>query len=163
MPAGASSGTASRSGRASEWACLDVNRSDPVEMALAADLQQAALDHVALSTCKTYTGQWNMFVRWCDSLTVPRVPLPSTDGTVAMYLQSVANNAKTFAPVKAASAAIAFYQNINLFSHEPTQSPAVNIVREAAARRFGLHPKNRKEPFEWANVVKFAEAYGARA
>jgi hypothetical protein len=44
---------------------LDVNRSDPVEMALAADLQQAALDHVATSTCKTYT--------------------------VAMYLQSVAN------------------------------------------------------------------------
>ncbi len=36
-------------------------------------------------------------------------------------------------------------------------------MREAAARRFGLHPKNRKEPFEWANVVKFAEAYGARA
>ena len=63
MPAGASSGTASRSGRASEWACLDVNRDDPVEMALAADLQQAALDHVASKTCKTYTGQWNMFVR----------------------------------------------------------------------------------------------------
>jgi integrase len=80
-----------------------------------------------------------------------------------MYLQSVANRAKTFAPVKAASAAIAFYQKINLFSHEPTQSPAVNIVREAAVRRFGLNPRNRKEPFEWANVVKFAEAYGARA
>ena len=63
MPAGASSGTASKSGRASEWACLDVNRSDPVEMALAADLQQAALEHVASSTCKTYTGQWNMFIR----------------------------------------------------------------------------------------------------
>ena len=45
------------------------------------------------------------------------------------------NGAKTFAPVKAASAAIAFYQKINLFSHEPTQSSAVNIVREAAARR----------------------------
>ena len=53
-----------------------------------------------------------MFVRWCDSLTMPRGPLPTTDGTVAMYLQSVANNAKTFAPSKAASAAIAFYQKI---------------------------------------------------
>jgi hypothetical protein len=30
-------------------------------------------------------------------------------------------------------------------------------------RRFGLNPKNRKEPFEWANVVKLAEAIGARA
>ena len=109
MPVGASSGTASKSGRASEWACLDVNRDDPVELALAADLQQAALEHVASSTCKAYTCQWNMFVRWCDALLVPRVPLPVADGTVAMYLQSVVNGAKTFAPVKAASAAIAFY------------------------------------------------------
>ena len=76
MPAGASSGTASRSGRTSEWACLDVNQNDPVEMVFAADLEQAALEHVAANTCKTYTGQWNMFVRWCDALTVPRVPLP---------------------------------------------------------------------------------------
>jgi hypothetical protein len=73
----------------------------------------------------------------------------------------VANNAKTFAPVKAASAAIAFYQKINLFSHEPTQAPAACLVREAAIRRFGLNPKNRKEPFEWAQVVKFEEAYGS--
>jgi hypothetical protein len=50
-----------------------------------------------------------MFVRWCDALTVPRVPLPATDGTMAMYLQSVMNGAKTFAPVKAASVAFAFY------------------------------------------------------
>jgi integrase len=64
--------------------------------------------------------------------------------------------------VKAASAAIAFYQKINLFSHEPTQSPAVCLVREAATRRFGLNAKNRKEPFEWAQVVRFAEAYGSR-
>ena len=102
MSVGASSGTASRSGRASEWACLDVNRNDPVEMALAAALQQAALEHVAAKLCKTYTSQWNMFVRWCDSLNVPRVPLPTTDGTVAMYMQSVAIGAKTFAPVNAA-------------------------------------------------------------
>jgi len=57
-----------------------------------------------------------------------------------MYTQSVANNAKTFAPVKAASPAIAFYQKTNLFSHEPTQSPAACLVREAAIRRFGLNP-----------------------
>jgi hypothetical protein len=87
---------------------------------LAADLHHAALEHVATKTCKPYTCQWNMFVRWCDALTVPRAPLPTTDGTVAMYLQSVMNDAKTFAPVKAASAAIASYQKINLFSHEPT-------------------------------------------
>jgi hypothetical protein len=26
-------------------------------------------------------------------------------------------------------------------------------------RKFGLNPKNRKDPFEWDNVVLFAEAY----
>ena len=61
-----------------------------------------------------------MVVCWCDSLTVPRVPLPATDGTMAIYIQSVVNGAKTFAPEKAASVAIAFYQENNLFSHEPT-------------------------------------------
>ena len=39
----------------------------------------------------------------------PGATLPASDGTVAMHLQSVMNNAKTFAPVKAASAAIALY------------------------------------------------------
>ena len=92
----------------------------------------------------------------------PRVPLPASDASVAMYLQSVANSAKTFAPVKAASAAIAFFQKVNLFDHEPTQCPAACLVRNAAMRRFGLNPKNRKEPFEWDNVVLFAEAYGVR-
>jgi hypothetical protein len=79
-----------------------------------------------------------------------------------MYLQSVMNSAKTFGPVKAASAAIAFYQKINLYAHEPTQSPAVCIVRSAATRKFGLNAKNQKEPFEWDDVVGFAVAYGLR-
>ena len=29
-------------------------------------------------------------------------------------------------------------------------------------RKFGLNPKNRKEPFAWDNVVLFAEAYKVR-
>ncbi len=140
----------------------DVNREDPVEMALAADLQRSTLAHVAESSCKTYTGQFNLFVACCGALAESRVPLPASDATVALYLQSVANAAKTFAPVKAASSAIAFYQKINLFTHEPTQSPAVAIVRSAAMRRLGLNTVNRKEPFQWEQVVRFAEAYGVR-
>ena len=70
-----------------------------------------------------------------------------------MYLKSVVNGVVTFAPVKAASAAIVFYHMKNLFSHEPTQSPAVCIVREAAKWRFELNAKNRNEPFEWEHVV----------
>ena len=81
---------------------------------------------------------------------------------MVVYPQSVVNRAKTFARVKAASAAITFYQKINLVNHEQTQPPAVCIVRRAATRRYGLNIKNRKETFEWEQVVKFAEAYGVR-
>ncbi len=141
---------------------MDVNREDPVELALALDLQKSALSHVAESSCGKYTDQFNMFVNWCDALAEPRASLPASDGTVALYMQSVMNGAKTFAPVKAASAAIAFYQKINLFDHEPTLSPAVCLVRGVAMRKFGLNPKNRKEPFEWDQVVSFVEANGVR-
>ncbi len=103
-----------------------------------------------------------MFVAWCDALEEPRSTLPASDGTVAMYLQSMMNNAKSVAPVKAASFAIASYQKIILFDHEPIQSPAVCVVRSAAMRKFGLNTRNRKEPFEWDQVVEFAVAYGVR-
>jgi hypothetical protein len=138
---------------------MDVNREDPVEVVLAAGLHASALSHVAESTSDKYARQFNSFVKWCSSLAVPRAPLPASDATVSLYLQSVVNRAKTFAPVKASSAAIAFFQRVNLFDHEPTQCPAARLVRNAAMRRFGLTPKNRKEPFEWVNVVLFAEAY----
>ena len=103
-----------------------------------------------------------MCVTWCDALAEPRASLPASDDTVAHYMQSVMNGAMKFAPVKAASAAIAFYQKIILFDHEPTQSPAVCLVRGAAMRKVGLDPKNRMEPFEWEQVVSFVKAYGVR-
>ena len=34
------------------------------------------------------------------------------------------------------------------------------MVRQAAIRKFGLAPKNRKTPFSWKNVASFAMAYG---
>jgi hypothetical protein len=123
---------------------MHVNRTDPLELALAIDLHKSALAHVAGSSCGKYTGQFNMFVAWCDARAEPRETLPASDGTMALYLQSVMNTAKTFAPVKAACAAIAFYRKINLFDTEPTQSLAVCVVRGAAMRKFGLNSKNQK-------------------
>ena len=76
---------------------------------MAADLQKSVLAHVTESSCGKYTGQFTMFAAWCDARAEPRATLPASDGTVALYLQSVMNTAKTFTPVKAASAAIAFY------------------------------------------------------
>jgi hypothetical protein len=65
---------------------MDVNREDPVEVELAADLHVSALSHVAGSTCNTYSGHFKMFIEWCASLAVPRAPLPASDATVALYL-----------------------------------------------------------------------------
>jgi len=129
-------------------------------MALVADCQKVALAHVAESSCNTYIGHWNLFVAWCNALAVPRVTLPTTDGTVALYLQSVVNRAKTFAPVKSSSAAIAFYQKINLFQHEPTQYPAVCIVRSAAMRRFSSTPRTEKNPSNGSKLLSLRRPTG---
>ncbi len=65
---------------------------------------------IALSSCgKFYTGKFSMFVDWCETLAETRASQPASEATVTLYLQSVMNSAKTFAPVKTASAAIAFY------------------------------------------------------
>jgi len=62
LPAGATLGTASGSGRGSGWASLDVNREDSVRMALVTDMQKSALAPVAVSSCDHYTGEFNMFI-----------------------------------------------------------------------------------------------------
>jgi len=67
---------------------------------------------------------------------------------------------KSYAPVKIHSAAIAFYHKVNLFGHLPTRSPAVNMMRQAVAKHFGLGTQNRKDPFRWDQVVSFALVHG---
>ena len=116
--------------------------------------------HVADSTALAYVGPWNAFVRWCGARLSERCPLPASEYTVTLYVQSVADDAKTFAPVKSCSAEIAFFQKVNRYHHLPTKSLAVCMARQAAAIRFGLAPQNRKAPFLWGQVVMFATAYG---
>ena len=65
---------------------MDINREDPVEVELSADLHVSAQSHVAGSTCNTYVGQFNIFFQYCASLAVPRAPLPASDATVPLYL-----------------------------------------------------------------------------
>jgi hypothetical protein len=80
--------------------------------------------------------------------------------TVALYLRSVVERSRSYAPVKSPSDAIAFYQKVNMFGHLPTRSPAVNMVRQAVAKHFGLGTRNRREPFSWDHVVVFALVQG---
>ena len=76
-----------------------------------------------------------------------------------MYLQLLAERSNSYSPFKKASAAIAFFQKVNLFHHLPARALAVEMVRQAAIRKFGTAPKKRKTPFIWKNVVAFAKAY----
>jgi len=144
----------------SGWSQKDININDPIEVALASRLQDSALAHVAASTSKAYVGPWNAYILWCGALLRPRRPLPADDITVALYLQSLMDTAKSFSTIKSASASIAFFHKINLFTNHPTGAPEVSMVGTAAARKFGLSPKRVKKPFLWFQLVNFALLYG---
>ncbi len=84
--------------------------------------------HVAGSVSNTCVGPWNAFVIWYgERLTGERCPLPASDYSVALYLQSMWIRAKSFAHVKSTSAAIAFFQKVNLIHNLPTQFPAIYV------------------------------------
>ncbi len=93
-----------------------------MDVAIAARLQHSAMAHVARSTSKGYGKPWDKFMKWCGERLSERCMLPASDFTVALFLQSVADEAKSFAPVKSHSAAIAFFLKVNLFNYLPTQT-----------------------------------------
>jgi hypothetical protein len=147
----------------SGWSTKNINLDDPIEVALAGELKSSALKHVAVSTSHAYVGPWNAFVRWCHNLLRSRRSLPGDDITVALYVQSLMNSANSYSTIKSASASIAFFHKINLFTNYPTMAPEVCMVRAAAARKFGLSPKRVKEPFMWTDLVDFALLYGVHS
>jgi hypothetical protein len=57
----------------SGWSTKTINFDDPVEVALAGELQSSALAHVVASTSHAYVGPWNAFVLWCHNLLIPRM------------------------------------------------------------------------------------------
>ena len=91
------------------WTALSINPSDPPEVHLAAVFRQSAVEHVAASSAHQYEHAWRSFVQWCQSLQVPRSFLPASEVTVALYLANVAERATSFAVIKSASAAIAYF------------------------------------------------------
>ena len=110
LPTGTALGTGSTRVNLSGWTPMNVNLTDSVEVALAARVQHAAMTHIADSTSEAYVGPCNLFVKWCGARLSERFPLPASNYTVALYLQSVSDGAKTFAPVKSASSAIAYFR-----------------------------------------------------
>ena len=111
-----------------QWNSLSINPFDPVEMHMASRLRESAVSHVADRSSDRYTLLWKKFVQWCGDRVSPRCPLPASETTVALFLQQVADEAQSFSVIKQASAAIAYYQKINLFDHNPTLGPLASFV-----------------------------------
>ena len=51
----------------SGWSSKNISLNDPIEVALAGELQSSALAHVATSTSNAYVGPWNALVSWCNN------------------------------------------------------------------------------------------------
>ncbi len=77
-------GTASSLSYSTPWAALSINVDDPHEVHLATLLRQSAVEHVASSSANQYDHARRAFVRWCQSLQVPRSFLPASEVTVAL-------------------------------------------------------------------------------
>jgi hypothetical protein len=144
--------------RSLRWDSVSIDPSDPVELHLASRLRESAVTHVAGQSSDRYALLWAKFVKWCGERTSPRCPLPASEVTVALFLQQVADEAHSFSVIKQASAAIAFFQKINLFDHDPTLGPLASFVRKSAMRRLGLAPCRRKAPFQWEAIVRLASS-----
>ena len=97
----------------------------------------------AASTMKRYTPAWGYFKKCCERHDLPF--LPAAPLTVALYLLSLTQTAKSFATVKLASAAIAAFHS---FASQPevTRAFIVVCIREHAKRNLRAGD-NRKEPF----------------
>ena len=114
----------------------------------------------AQSTMLRYDSHWSRFRSWC--LSAKFSYLPAEPFHVAMFLSSVLRDAfrlkLTYAPVKAASAAIFAAHDLAGFS-AVTDHPSVNAVRSCAQRYLeSSGGANRKDPLSLGLCLATASA-----
>jgi integrase len=106
----------------------------------------------AANTCKKYELAFNRWIKWglCNSLGSGDF-LPAKTLTVALYLSSLIQTARTPAPVITAFYAIKWFHDLNgLVS--PTDSK-INLNILEAAKRILAKPVNRKEPITVGTIL----------
>lgn len=148
-------------GTGEQWAGLQFSVTDPLEMQLRADMLLAVSGTREASTMRGYSRAFLRYQAFCQDRDPPRVPVPADPVTVAMYLQYIANAARTFSVVKTASAMVFTAHDLALVpaDRNPTSHRLVAAVREAAHRRLGDRRLNRKEPLEFAFVQSGARCW----
>ena len=149
-------------------ACLahtvKVNDKDPLELRLQSQLHVLLLGSNAPSTFRQYAGPWRKFVHWCHDLLVPRVPLPASPETVALYIASLhaccMEKGLSAAPIHTACSAIfAAHQLAGLES--PTTAVVVKRARQGSDQVLGAMVKNRKEPLSPDMLLLLAQRFAA--
>ncbi|KAK3252390.1 hypothetical protein CYMTET_38307 [Cymbomonas tetramitiformis] len=140
------------------WDGLRFSETDPLERQLLRDIQGAVLETRKQGTIDGYARAFVRYQRWCAERDPPRTAVVADPVTVALYLQYVANAAKTFSVVKTASGMIFRAHEYALVpaDRNPTGHRLVAAVREAAHRRLGDRRLARKEPLEYEFVVRGA-------
>ncbi|KAK3272017.1 hypothetical protein CYMTET_19662 [Cymbomonas tetramitiformis] len=148
-------------GTGEQWAGLQFSVTDPLEMQLRADMLLAVSGTREASTMRGYSRVFVRYQAFCQDRDPPRVPVPADPVTVAMYLQYIANAARTFSVVKTASAMVFTAHDLALVpaDRNPTSHRLVAAVREAAHRRLGDRRLSRKEPLEFAFVQSGARCW----
>lgn len=131
------------------WSNIQVSEDDELEQELFAEIKAQTTKTKALTTWNSsYISNIKRFIKWCKERNPPREFMPASASTVALYLQFVAREAKSYSRVKSASGAIYTLHESALYPKEeiPTQAPPAHLVREAAKRKIGLRLSNQKEP-----------------
>ena len=143
-------------GSGQHWGALTFSVDDPLELELRRDIQGAVLATRKDKTLDGYARAFLRYRRWCSERVPPRQAVPAEPVTVAMYLQFVANAAKTFSVVKTASGMIYRFHEMALvpLDQNPTGHRLVAAVREAAHRRLGDQRRRRKDPLEFDFVLR---------
>jgi integrase len=127
----------------------------PEYQALLQETMQMVLGSRAASSLQQYQAPWERFVRFCK--TVGQQYCPPAPWVVAVFLHVAAKSAASYAPVKAASAAISTHLELRGVEERPTKSPICKAVRAAAKRRLGAAVQRRKEPLTVEVLVPIVE------
>ena len=88
------------------WQDMQFSVADPLEMDLLQDVQRSMAGTREPSTMGGYARAFVRYQSWCGERIPPRDAVPARPETVALYLQEIANKAKTFSVVKTASGMI---------------------------------------------------------
>ena len=131
------------------WDQYEPSMEDELEQRLCKSMRSAAVTTRAPGTwSNSYTSLLARFRRFCGERLPPRKVCPAEPMTVCLFLQLVADSARTYSVVKSASGMIFTLHALALVPEDkiPTKCAMAKLIRAAAKRKLGLKLVNQKDP-----------------